>query len=156
MRCEVTNWQVVGEDLARQLEYFSDAGEDLCTIQIRLTLTIGGTGEIETRFCIVYAPAVSRAPETYCAMQITPLARLTDGPFVNARVTCSGPVNKFWVEDAEEAANIMEVLWAGEELRWLVLDGSMKSVLEMRVPHDTSFRTALTEMQAQVRGRAIR
>jgi hypothetical protein len=155
MRCEVTNWQVVEEDLARQLDYVSDAGEDLCTIQIRLTLTICGTGEIETRFCIVYAPAVSHAPEAYLAMQITPLARLTEGPFVNARVTCSGPINKFWVDDAEDAAKIMDVLWAGEELRWLVVD-TKESLLDMRLPHDKSFRTALAEMQAKVRGQAIR
>ena len=155
MRCEVTNWQVVGENLARQLDYVSEAGEDLCTIQIRLTLTIGRTGEIEARFCIVYAPAVSQAPEAYLAMQITPLARLTEAPFVNARVTCSGPVNKFWVDDTQDAAKIMEVLWAGEELRWLVV-GSNGSLLDMRVPHDGSFRTALAEMQAKVRDQAIR
>ena len=155
MRCEVTNWQVVGEDLARQFDYVSDAGEDLYTIQLRLTLTICGTGEIETRFCIVYAPAVSHAPEAYVAMQVTPLARLTEGPFVNARVTCSGPVNKFWVDDAEDAAKIIEVLWAGEELRWLVV-GTKGSSLDIRVPHDRSFRTALAEMQVKVRGQAVR
>jgi hypothetical protein len=155
MRCEVTDWQVVGEDLARQFDYVSDAGEDLCTIQIRLTLTICGTGEIEPRLYIVYAPAVSHAPEAYLTMQITPLARLTEGPFINARVTCSGPVNKFWVDDTEDAAKIMEVLWAGEELRWLVVD-TKESLLDMRVPHDKSFRTALAEMQAKVRGRAAR
>lgn len=153
MRCEVTDWQVVGDDLTRQLEYISDAGEDLCTIQIRLTPTICSTGEIETRFCIVYAPAVSHAPETYLPMQITPLARLTEGDFVNARVTCSGPVNKFWVDNPQDAAKIMEVLWCGEELRWLVLNAK-ESLLDIRVPHDKSFRTAFTEMQAKVRDQA--
>lgn len=153
MRCEVTNWQVVGEDLARQFDYISDAGEDLCTIQIRLLLKICDKGEVQTRFCIVFAPAVSHAPEAYLPMQITPLARLTEGDFVNARVTCSGSVNEFWVDDTEDAAKILEVLWAGEELRWLVLD-TKESLLDMRVPHDKSFRTAFSEMQAKVRGRA--
>ena len=128
MRCEVTDWQVVGEDLARQLDYISDAGEDLCTIQIRLTLTICGKGEIETRFCIVYAPTVSHGPEAYLAMQITPLARLTEGPFVNARVTCDGPVNKFWVDNVQDAAKITEVLWAGEELRWCPTSAPVRQI----------------------------
>ena len=106
-------------------------------------MTISGTGEIETRFCLVTAPAISQASEGYLPMQITPLARLTEGPFVNARVTCSGPINKFWVDDAEEAAKIARVLWAGEELRWLVFDAT-KPVLA-GAPHEVSFRAALTE-----------
>jgi hypothetical protein len=48
MRCEATDWQEAGGDLARQIDYVSDASEDLCTIQIRLTLKIGGTGWTRT------------------------------------------------------------------------------------------------------------
>lgn len=155
MRCEVTEWQVVGDELARQLDYISDAGEHLCSIQMRLMQKIFGKSDTETRFCIVYAPAVLRGPAVYLAMQITPLGRLTEGPFVNARVTVDGSVNKFWVDNAQDTAKITEVLSAGEELRWLVVDAE-ESLLDMRLPHDSSFRTALTEMQAKMRGRAAK
>lgn len=149
LRCEVTDWQIVGDDLARQLDFITNDGEET-TVQIRVTLKTGDTGEIEACPYIVLAPAVSHSAETYLAVQLAAMDGLLESPFLNVRTTCSGPVNKFWIREGEDSAKVMEVLWAGKDLRWLVTDGR-EALVQMRLPHDQSFRDALRQMQENLR-----
>ena len=72
MTCEVTEWQIVGDDLARQLTFVGV--KPATTVQLRVTVGIGDTGMIETRPYIMLAPAVSLAPETYLAVLLRTMA----------------------------------------------------------------------------------
>jgi hypothetical protein len=58
--------------------------------------------------------------------------------FLNVRTTNAGSgANRFRIEKREDAHKVMEVLWAGQEIRWIVTDGG-KTLVKMRLHNDMS------------------
>jgi hypothetical protein len=152
MTCEVTEWQIVGDYLARQLDFVGVEPET--TVQLRVTVKADDTGMIEALPYIMLAPAVSLAPEAYLVMGLWTMDLSVRSGFLTVRTTRTpGGANKFWIEAGDDARKVTEVLWTGREMRWIVTDGN-ETLVKLDLHNDPSFRDALKRIRDKVQAEA--
>lgn len=147
---QVSDWTILGEDIARQYAFRDTAGAET-EFQVRCTVKMGGMGFLTHHVHFFLRPAFVQQ-ECYLVAFLGTMDQQVESGFFPVKVAyLDGGANLIWVEDQQAAQKCLAVL-AACKLMTFMLNDKQHCLLKLPLENDASYRTVFADLQERIGG----